>query len=320
MTVLILARDFDPTVDAVVQALAAPRRIPVFRTDLADFPRRLRMDARLESGRWVGRLWNEHRSVDLADIRSIWIRNPSRYVFDESLTVEEQEFCYREARLAVGGVLASLEVLWANHPNRCADAIWKPYQWKIASECGLSVADTLITNYSEAARHFVGHAPHDTITKALGPASITEEGQVQVAYTRRLTSDDVDALGSVAATATTLQRFVPKAFEVRVTVIGEQVFPVAIHATTDDARTDWRSDPAALRYERVPLPDTVAAGVSQYMKQTNLTYAGFDFVVTPEEEWVMLEANTGPQWAWLEAATGAPIVEAMATMLAEGAP
>jgi D-alanine-D-alanine ligase-like ATP-grasp enzyme len=54
------------------------------------------------------------------------------------------------------------------------------------------------------------------------------------------------------------------------------------------------------------------------MKRTNLAYAGFDFVVTPSEEWVMLEANTGPQWAWLEAATGAPIVDAMATMLAEG--
>jgi hypothetical protein len=253
VTVLILARDFDPTVDAVVQALTAPRQVPVFRTDLVDFPRHLRMDARLRSVRWVGRLWNEHRWVDLEDVRSIWNRNPSSYVFDESLTVEEQEFCYREARLGVGGVLASLDVLWANHPNRCADAMWKPYQWKIAAECGLSVAETVITNDPEAAQRFVNGAPHDTITKALGPVGITEDGQVQVAYTRRLTNDDLAEPGGVAATATTLQRFVPKAFEVRVTVIGQQMFPVAIHATTDDARTDWRSDPAALRYERVSL-------------------------------------------------------------------
>lgn len=37
MTVLILAREFDPTADAVVQALAE-RHVPVFRTDLSDFP------------------------------------------------------------------------------------------------------------------------------------------------------------------------------------------------------------------------------------------------------------------------------------------
>lgn len=37
MTVLVVARDFDPTVDAVVQALT-DQHVPVFRTDLADFP------------------------------------------------------------------------------------------------------------------------------------------------------------------------------------------------------------------------------------------------------------------------------------------
>jgi hypothetical protein len=36
-----------------------------------------------------------------------------------------------------------------------------------------------------------------------------------VAYTRRLTGADVAELGRVSVTATTLQRFVPKAHEVR---------------------------------------------------------------------------------------------------------
>jgi hypothetical protein len=54
------------------------------------------------------------------------------------------------------------------------------------------------------------------------------------------------------------------------------------------------------------------------MKRTNLVYAGFDFVVTPDGEHVLLEANTGPQMGWLEAATGAPITDAMATLLAKG--
>lgn len=123
----------------------------------------------------------------------------------------------------------------------------------------------------------------------------------------------------MSATATTLQRFVLKAFEVRVTVMGREIFPVAIHACTEAARTDWRADPDALTYESTPIPDEVAAGVSRYMKRMNLAYAGFDFVVTPDQrQWVMLEANSGPQFAWLEAATGAPMVAAMATMLAAG--
>ncbi len=51
----------------------------------------------------------------------------------------------------------------------------------------------------------------------------------------------------------------------------------------------------------------------------NLAYAGLDFVVTPnDEKWVMLEANSGPQFGWLEAATGAPMVAALADMLMKG--
>ena len=316
MTVLILAREFDPTADAVVQALAQ-RHVPVFRTDLSDFPRRLRLDAELQDGRWSGRLWTVYRAVKLGEVRSIWNRNPSSYVFPPSMTVEEQDFCYWEARLGLGGVLASLEVLWANHPNRCADAIFKPYQWTVATECGLSVADTVITNDPGSALRFMDERDV-TITKALGPSGIIENGRQKVAYTRRLTDDDVAEIECVSLTATTLQRFVPKAHEVRLTVIGDQWFPIAIHAATEGAHTDWRSDPSVLAYEFVPVPDTVVNGVSQYLKRMNLAYAGFDFVVTPDEQWVMLEANSGPQFGWLEAATGAPMVAAMADLLIKG--
>lgn len=135
MTVLVLAREFDPTADAVLTELAR-RGVPVFRTDLAAFPQELRMDACLRAGR----LWNAHHAVALEEIRSIWNRGPRTYRFADSLTAAEREFCYREAKLGVGGVLAALDVLWANHPNRCADAIFKPYQWTIAAEAGLTVA------------------------------------------------------------------------------------------------------------------------------------------------------------------------------------
>lgn len=314
MTVLILAQEFDPTADAVVTGLSE-RGVPVFRTDLAEFPRRLRLDASLtSSGRWAGCLWSDHRRVDLDDIRSVWLRNPRGYTFDEPQA--QHEFCYTEARLGFGGVLAALDVLWANHPNRCADAIFKPRQWKLAVECGLKVAHTVITNDAASARRFT--AAGDTITKALGPSGVTEQGQVKVAYIRRIASCDLRDPAAVSATATTLQRFVPKAFEVRLTVIGAEMFPVAIHAESEDARTDWRSDPGALTYEVISVPPAVADAVARYMKQTTLAYAGLDFVVTPDGQWVFLEANTGPQLGWLEAATGAPMVAAMATMLGEG--
>lgn len=177
----------------------------------------------------------------------------------------------------------------------------------------------MITNDVRTARRFVGAGPPDAfITKALGPTGITENGQSQVGFTRRLAADDLAESSGVGATATTLQEFVPKAFEVRLTVIGHELFGVAIHADSENAHTDWRSDPDSLRYELIAVPGDVAGAVVRYMERMNLAYAGIDFVVTPDNRWVMLEANTGPQVGWLEAATGSPITDALATMLAKG--
>ncbi|GAA5175117.1 hypothetical protein GCM10023321_80500 [Pseudonocardia eucalypti] len=319
MGVLILARDFDPTADAVVRKLTG-RGVQVLRTDLSAFPTSLSVDAALCDRRWRGRLWNSHHSMALEEMRSIWCRNPSTYRFRDEMPTQVQDLAYREAKLGLGGVLGALDVLWANHPNRCADAIWKPYQWRMAAECGLSVADTAITNDPEAAARFVGaHSEGETITKALGPSGVTVDGQTRVAFTRRLDRSDVANLNSVALTATTLQRFVPKAFEVRLTVIGDAWFPVAIHALSERARVDWRSDPEALTFRPVEVPDGVAQGVAMYMKRANLVYSGLDFVVTPDDEWVFLEANSGPQFGFLEAATGEPMTAAMADLLAQGA-
>jgi hypothetical protein len=53
VTVLILAQEFDPTADAVVGALAR-RQVPVFRTDLSDFPSSI-VAGRAAAGRTVVR-------------------------------------------------------------------------------------------------------------------------------------------------------------------------------------------------------------------------------------------------------------------------
>lgn len=86
MTVLILARDIEPQVDRVVEVLAE-RGVPVFRTDLATFPQSLTLDARLRHDGWDGELANDHRSVRLREIRSVWYRHPSAFVLPDGMSV-----------------------------------------------------------------------------------------------------------------------------------------------------------------------------------------------------------------------------------------
>src|SRR5262249_27080195 len=93
-------------------------------------------------GHWRGLLRTAHRTVELSEIRSIWCRHPGAFSFPEGMTEVERAYAHREARLGLGGVLASLDVLWVNHPNRSADAAYKPLQLATAARCGLTTAAT----------------------------------------------------------------------------------------------------------------------------------------------------------------------------------
>jgi hypothetical protein len=190
LTVVIFTEKADIPVNAVIRELTA-RNVPVFRADTSWFPRSLVLEALLDGdGTWTGILATQHRTVDLGAIRSIWSRHPGAFSFAESMTDVERAYAHREARLGLGGALASLNVLWVNHPNRSADASYKPLQLAVATRCGLSTVATVITNSPESVRRFATASPTGVVRKSLGPNTVTEGDTLTVAFTHRLTSTD----------------------------------------------------------------------------------------------------------------------------------
>ncbi|ONI83534.1 hypothetical protein ALI22I_34145 [Saccharothrix sp. ALI-22-I] len=315
MTVLILAPELDLTADRMVKALE-DRAVPVVRMDTAWFPQRAGIDAELRNGRWMGTLSAAERTVELEGLRSIWYRSPSAFGFPEGMTATEQHWAMTEAKLGLGGVLASLPVKWVNHPARNADASYKPVQLVTAARCGLTVAETLITNSQAAVLRFA--ASGQTVTKALGAPSIREEGGRKTAFTQLLAASDLSDLRGVEVTAHQFQRWVPKSYEVRVIVAGGSLFAAAIHSNNAETYIDWRNDYKALSYNRVDPPPGVATGVREYCRELGLAYGAFDFVVRPDGEWVFLECNAGGQYGWLEDAAELPITAALADLLEKG--
>ncbi|WP_225447892.1 hypothetical protein [Streptacidiphilus sp. P02-A3a] len=93
------------------------------------------------------------------------------------------------------------------------------------------------------------------------------------------------------------------------------MFAAAIHAGSEAASVDWRSDYDALTYEVVSVPDAVADGVRLFMSHYQLNYGAFDFAVTPTGDWVFFECNPAGQWQFIAQATGLPIAEAHARLL-----
>lgn len=318
MTVVILAQQADTPVDAVVCELTT-REVPVFRADTSLFPRELVLEARMSAeGQWSGQLRTEHRVVDFDGIRSIWHRDPGAFSFAAGMTDVERAYAHREARLGLGGVMTSLDVLWVNHPNRAADAIYKPLQLATAARCGLATAPTVITNSSEAVRRFAIDSPTGLVRKSLGPTTVTEGGRLTVAFTHRLTGADLTDLSGVDATATQVQHWVNKVYEARVVVVGERMFTIIIRAGSAASQIDWRADYSALSYEWVDTPPEIEKGLRAYLADMGLVYAAVDFAIDVDGRWIFLESNSAGQYFWLEAHTRAPITAALADLLAGG--
>jgi ATP-grasp ribosomal peptide maturase len=318
MTVLVLADEFDVTTDRVVMTLQ-DRGVPVFRCDTREFPQRLTLEASLDTDRWEGALRSQHREVRLSEVRSVWYRRPTHFALAEGMSTAEQRLAAGEARMGFGGVLSALPVLFVNHPARDADCAYKPAQLAVASQCGLRVPRTLVTNDPRRVREFAASVNGPLVSKMLAASVFTEESVPKVVYTSKLTDDDLADLRGVSATAHLFQQWVgPKAFEARLTVVGQVIHVAAIYARSAEAAVDWRSDYAALDYGKVELPERVRAGIHTFMSRFGISFGGFDFTIDRDGRWWFLECNSAAQFGWLEAAAGLPISDTLADLLARG--
>jgi glutathione synthase/RimK-type ligase-like ATP-grasp enzyme len=111
------------------------------------------------------------------------------------------------------------------------------------------------------------------------------------------------------------QEWVPKAYEVRLTVVDGRFFASRIDAGSSAGYTDWRADYDALTYTAIETPAFVRSRVATFLDHLHLRFGALDFVVAPDGEWWFLECNPNGQWAWIEEATGLPIAAAIADAL-----
>lgn len=317
-TVLVLTAPEDPTADAVSTEVTR-RGARVARHDLGDFPARARFTATHGDHGWSGWISGPDTITVLDEVSSVYYRRPSRFTFPPGMSEADRAYAETEARLGVGGVLAALDCRWVNHPHHIARAEWKPLQLAIAQRCGLATPRTLISNDPAAAVEFAERVAGPVVCKALSSLVLAENGQHKITYTTVIDPTAIDH-EAFAASAHLLQEWVPKAREARVTVAGERVLAVAIEADTLRAHVDWRADYSAVRYSPVDVPTDVRTAVLDYLAAFDLSYGAFDFVITPGEEWIMLECNPSGQWLWLHHLAALPVPAALADVLTEGTP
>jgi glutathione synthase/RimK-type ligase-like ATP-grasp enzyme len=319
-TVLILTQEFDSTVDPVVGSLR-DRGANVVRVDLSYFPQTLTFTSSDFDGERI-RLRHRDREVDLTTVAGVWYRRPTGFIFDSAMGEAEQQFARTESVHGVGGILRGTECLWVNRPDVDAVAELKPLQLRMAKRLGFRVPRTLMTNDPQEVTALLDRADGPIVYKALTGGVIHYPGGFPNGLFTVVVGDELrEHIDRVRHTICVFQEYIDKAYEVRLTVVGNTFFPVTIDsqsmATTE---VDWRGEDMLPYGDYRPLPEQVVKQVEAMLAELDLVYAAVDLIVTPAGEYVFLELNPGGQFMWMQHDIGLDMGASMAELLMAGGP
>jgi hypothetical protein len=184
----------------------------------------------------------------------------------------------------------------------------KPFQLAAIARGGFAVPETIVTNDPAEAADFASRHGEVIFKSVSGIRS----------RVRRLTPADACRLGDVANCPTQFQRFVPGT-DVRVHVVGAEVFATEITCEADDYRYAVQQGHARAELSAADLPDDVAIRCRRLAADLNLPVAGIDLRRSPDGTWYCFEVNPSPAFSYYEAGTGQPVATSVASLLAAGA-
>jgi len=324
MSILIVTRSDDNACVATVTAALRRRGAKVVRFDTDRFPAESRLVIRCDGASDQARLVTADGEEDLAEVTALWHR---RLAFGrrlpEAMQPELREACVRESRATALGLIASLRAFHLDRESSIRSAERKQWQLRVAREAGLETPRTLITNDPGAVRAFAADCRGGVVAKMMTSFAVHEEGREQVVFTTPLQSADLERMDGLELSPMTFQERIPKALELRVTVIGERVLAAAVDSNAvAGAGEDWRRQGEALMHAWRPhaLPAEIERRILGLMDALALNYGAIDFILTPDQRWVFLEINPAGEFFWLDSRFTPTVSESLADVLLGLAP
>jgi len=249
--------------------------------------------------------------VDLTRASRVWWRRPQAATLSSVLDPNARNFTANEWHEAVNGLWQLLEGSWMNPPASDEVASRKALQLREASRLGLRVPRTLITSDPDRARDFIDtYGLRKTVFKTFSAThAIWRE-------TRLVRQEDLEWLHAVRLAPVIFQEYIAADVDLRVTLVGEQLFPAAIHSQDTDYPIDFRMSLGQAHTEAAEIPPTVKEPLRALMSRLGLVYGAIDMRRTPEGDYVFLEINTAGEYLFIEDRTGQPISKAVAEWLA----
>ncbi len=292
--ILIITSSYDRTCSYLINKF---RHLEFFRLDLDRFS-----DYHITFSLDGFRIRDGNDLIDSVSCASIYFRKPSLENLDGIFENHYHTYIHKETYSFIEGIVESFSGTVLTKPSVMRRANNKVLQASLASQVGFHLPEFAITNDANLLKHFSSNAG---IIKPVALGEITCGSSKEFVQTNLI--DPTFKVNYFEYSPVYLQDFIDKDFEVRITVVDGDFFPVKIHSENN---IDWRKPNNKVSYEACSIPSTIRRNCINFMNLCGMKFGCFDFIVK-NNVWYFLEMNANGQWAWLEFETKHNISDAI---------
>lgn len=303
-TVMIFTNQLDPHADIMIERLNA-LGVEVVRLNTQELVTDVECLVDLREDKFHFEFFNRSndRKIESGKIKSIWWRRPFPISYPDYLTKEETDFANKEYGGYLNAIWSLTNCYWIDHPWRLRQSSHKIEQLVRARQMGFKIPSTLVSKRRDQIEDFYQQNKGRIIYKVLSDPLLeteVENGDLMV-KTTLVTPEIIDGMNHLELVPCLFQKLEDKQHELRITVIGDEVFAAEIHSQTrPETSLDWRDYTVEIPYKKAKVPLEFEKLCLAYVRSYGLNYSAMDFIYTPEGEYIFLENNPAGQFIFVE--------------------
>lgn len=246
--------------------------------------------------------------MDFLIFKAVWFRRVKVPIvaFD---SIEENDFYNKDLQSFFGNLWNTLSTdKWLSNPNAIYKAENKILQLSVARRIGFTIPNTIISTDSKIIQTFCLENKQRIIIKPISKSRFKTGGEEKIIFTSSLQTNHVGD-ESFVSFPMIFQNEIEKEYELRVTVVGNEIFAAKVDSQSDsDSKLDWRRK--RLKFEPYNLPFDIQKLALRLVQELGLGFGAIDIIKT-KYGYVFLEINPNGQWVWIESDTGLKISDAI---------
>ena len=255
--------------------------------------------------------------IEISSINLIWYR---RFTFLESdsilkslinaqqLEINTALFMYTEYKQLLLGLLHLLKnIPTINGIDLFYSGNYKVSNFSKAVEFGFNIPSSIVSNDISKIKEFGNTHTWNIILKTFFTVTYQKDDIEFYVPVKKINYIDIhNSQESIKTFPIYLQQYIEKEYELRIVVIGKEIFPFAIYSQDEEsAKIDFRiNDLSKLKHELVEIPNSLTNSILKYIDFYKIDIGSFDIVYTPDNIYYFLECNLDGEWFWLEQITG----------------